>query len=181
LPELPEQQLQRLMREYGLNQKLAKQLMDSEYAELFETIVKESQVSPTTVAAFLTETLKALQRERVQIEKVSENRLREMFNAVALGELTKEALPEVFTWLAQHEDKSLQDAIQSLGLKLLSEKEIEEIVDKAIQANRENIEKREKEAFKLIVSLVMREVRGKANPEKAIEIIKRKLEKQEGS
>ncbi|MEM2119371.1 MAG: Glu-tRNA(Gln) amidotransferase subunit GatE, partial [Candidatus Bathyarchaeia archaeon] len=32
LPELPEQKLNRIMKEYGLNQKLAKQLLDSEYA-----------------------------------------------------------------------------------------------------------------------------------------------------
>ncbi|MEM2463423.1 MAG: Glu-tRNA(Gln) amidotransferase subunit GatE, partial [Candidatus Bathyarchaeia archaeon] len=177
LPELPEQKLQRLMRGYGLNQKLAQQLIDTEYTELFETIVKESKVSPITVAAFLTETLKALKREGVKTEKVPDNQIREIFKAVASGELAKEALAQVFTWLAQHEGKTLNEAIQSLGLKMLSEKEIEEIVEKAIQINRESIEKRGKEAFNLIVSSVMREVRGRANSEKVIETIKKKLEK----
>ncbi|MEM3578939.1 MAG: Glu-tRNA(Gln) amidotransferase subunit GatE [Candidatus Bathyarchaeia archaeon] len=177
LPEPPTQRIQRLMREYSLNQKLAQQLMDTGYAELFEIIAKETKVSPTTIAAFLTETLKALKREGVKTENVSENQIREMFKTVASGELAKEALPELFTWLAQHEDKTLREAIQSLGLKMLSEKEIEKIVEKAIQTNRETVEKRGKEAFNLIVNSVMREIRGRASPEKVIEIVKRKLEK----
>ena len=100
-----------------------------------------------------------------------------MFKAVASGELAKEALTEVFKWLAQHEGKTLHEAIQSLGLKMLSEKELEEIVEKTIRINKETVEKYRKESFHIIVSSVMREVRGRANPEKVIEIIKKKLEK----
>ncbi|MEM2642906.1 MAG: Glu-tRNA(Gln) amidotransferase subunit GatE [Candidatus Bathyarchaeia archaeon] len=177
LPELPEQKLQRLMQEYNLNQKLAQQLIDSECTELFEKVAKESQVPPTTIAAFLTETLKSLKREGVKTKNVSESQILEMFKAVASGELAKEALTEVFKWLAQHEGKTLHEAIQSLGLKMLSEKELEEIVEKTIRINKETVEKYRKESFHIIVSSVMREVRGRANPEKVIEIIKKKLEK----
>ncbi|MCK4482580.1 Glu-tRNA(Gln) amidotransferase subunit GatE, partial [Candidatus Bathyarchaeota archaeon] len=70
LPELPRQKLKRLMDEYELNQKLARQVLDSKHSELFESIVKETKVSPTTVAAFLTETLKALKRDGVQVDKI---------------------------------------------------------------------------------------------------------------
>ncbi|MEM2103522.1 MAG: Glu-tRNA(Gln) amidotransferase GatDE subunit E, partial [Candidatus Bathyarchaeia archaeon] len=176
LPELPEQKLQRLMRQYSLNQKLARQLLDLELGELFETIAKESKALPTTIAVFLTENMKALKREGVPTEKVSEIQLKEMFKALASGELAKEALPEVFTWLAQNEGKTLQEAIRSLKLEMLPEEEIERIVDKVVEKNRENVEKREREAFNLIVSLVMREIRGKAKPERVIEIVKKKLE-----
>jgi Glu-tRNA(Gln) amidotransferase subunit E-like FAD-binding protein len=82
----------------------------------------------------------------------------------------------VFTWLAQHEDKTLKEAICGLGLKMLSKEEIEKIVDKIIEANRETIEKRGKEAFNLIVGLVMKEARGKAKPENVVEIVRKKLE-----
>ncbi|MBS7608934.1 Glu-tRNA(Gln) amidotransferase subunit GatE, partial [Candidatus Bathyarchaeota archaeon] len=82
LPELPERKLQRLMREYNLNQKLAQQLIDTENTELFETIVKGCQVSPTTVAAFLTETLKALKREGTPVENLSEHKIIDMFKAL---------------------------------------------------------------------------------------------------
>ena len=179
LPELPEQKLERLMKDYGLNQKLAKQILDSEYSELFEVIVKESGVSSTTVAAFLTETLKALKRDGVQIEKVSENKMREIFRSISSGKLTKEALPEIFSWLSKHEDKGLQEAIDSLGLKVISEEELENIVDNAIENNKDLIERSGAKAFGPLMSIVMKEVRGKASPNIVSELVKRKLEQLE--
>jgi glutamyl-tRNA(Gln) amidotransferase subunit E len=179
LPELPEQKLERLMKDYGLNQKLAKHILDSEYSELFEVIVKETGVSSTTVAAFLTETLKALKRDGVQIEKVSENKTREIFRSISSGTLTKEALPEIFSWLSKHEDKGLQEAIDSLGLKVISEEELENIVDNAIENNKDLIERSGAKAFGPLMSIVMKEVRGKASPNIVSELVKRKLEQLE--
>ena len=132
LPELPEQKLERLTKAYKLNQKLAKQILDSEYGELFETIVKESNVSPTTVAAFMTETAKALKRDGVSIEKVQENQIREIFRAIGSEKLTKEAIPRIMTWLSQHEDSTVDNAMESIGLKMLSNKELDKIVDSII-------------------------------------------------
>jgi glutamyl-tRNA(Gln) amidotransferase subunit E len=177
LPELPEQKLERLMENYGLNQKLAKQLLDSEYDRLFEVIVKESEVSPTTVAAFLTETLKALKREGVQTEKISENQVREIFKSLGKGELTKEALTDVAAWLSKHEDKSVQEAVKSLGLKMIPREELEKIVDAIIKSNEELVKKRGADAFSVLMGMVMREVRGKANAELISKLVRERLKK----
>jgi glutamyl-tRNA(Gln) amidotransferase subunit E len=177
LPELPEQKLQRLMRDYGLNQKLAKQIMDSEYIELFETVAGESKVSPTTIAVFLTETIKALKRDGVPVEKISENQIREIFKSLSLSEITKEALPEIVAWLAKNEGKSLREAVESLGLKTLSIEELEKIIDKVIDSNKDLIEKNKVKAFGALMGIVMKEVRGKADAELVSSLIKKKLEK----
>lgn len=175
LPELPEQKLKRLMREYGLNQKLAKQLMDSEHAELFETVIKESKISPTTVAAFLTETMKALKRDGVQTEKISQTQIRELFKALAAGEIAKEALPDIAIWLSKNEGKTPKEAAEALGLKTLSKEEIEKIIENVVAQNKDLVEKIGLKAFGPIMSMVMREVRGKANAELVSELIKKKL------
>jgi glutamyl-tRNA(Gln) amidotransferase subunit E len=175
LPELPEQKLERLMKDYGLNQKLAKQILDFEYSELFEVVVKESGVSSTTVAVFLTETLKTLKRDGVQIEKVSENKIREIFRSISSGELTKEALPEIFSWLSKHEDKSIQEAINGLGLKIISKEELEKIIDAIIEANKGLVEERGAKAFGILIGMVMKEVRGKASTTLVSELLKKKL------
>jgi glutamyl-tRNA(Gln) amidotransferase subunit E len=175
LPELPKQKLERLMKDYRLNQKLAKQILDSEYSELFETIVKESEVSPTTVAAFLTETLRALKRDGVQVDNMSEKQMREIFKHVGNGELTKEAIPEVVGWLSKHEGKNIQEAISSMGLKILSKEELMKIVDNIVENNRKIVEERGMEAFGPLMSMVMKEVRGKANPALVSELLREKL------
>ncbi len=176
LPELPEKKLEYLMREFKLNQKLAKQILDSEHSELFEVIVKESGVSPTTVAAFLTETLRALKRDGVQVEKVSEKQVREVFKLVGSGELAKEAIPDVIGWLSRHEGKNIQEAISSLSLKVLSKEEVKKIVDRVVEDNRKLIEERGAEAFGPLMSMVMKEVRGRANVALVSELIKKRLE-----
>ncbi len=178
LPEPSEQKLERLIKEYALNEKLAKQIIDSEYGDVFETIVKDSGVSATTVAAFLTETLKALKRDGVQVNNVSENQLKEIFKSVGSGDVTKEALPEVVSWLSKHENKSLQNAISSLGLEMLSKEELEKIIANVIDANRDAVGRLGKNAFGIVMGMVMKEVRGKANAEQVSRLIKKTLERQ---
>jgi glutamyl-tRNA(Gln) amidotransferase subunit E len=176
LPELPEGKLERLTKAYRLNQKLAKQILDSEYGELFETIVNESEVSPTMIAAFMTETAKALKRDGVPVEKVSDNQIREVFRAVGSGKLTKEAVSEIISWLSRHEDNSVDDAINRIGLKMLSNKELGEIVDAVIERNRTLILEKKENAFGPLIGVVMKEVRGKAVAALVSELVKQKLE-----
>jgi len=177
LPELPEQKRERLIKEYKLNEKLAKQILDSEYSELFEIIAKESNVSPTTIAAFLTETLKALKRDGIQVEKISENQMRDVFKSVGSGELTKEAAPKVVSWLSKHEDKTLREAINSLGLHMFSKEDLEKVIDTVIEANRGIVERLGKNAFGAIMGMVMKEARGRAKADSVSELVRKRLEK----
>jgi glutamyl-tRNA(Gln) amidotransferase subunit E len=175
LPEPAEKKLQRLMKEYSLNEKLAKQIADSEYNVMFEVIVKESGVSATTVAAFLTETLKALKRDGVRAEKVSENQMREIFRWIGSGELAKEAVADIFGWLSTHEGKNLHDAVESLGMKMFSKAELETLIDHVIAENRQRVVKLGKNAFGMLMGMVMKEVRGKANPALVSKLLKERL------
>lgn len=175
LPEFPEQKLQRLAEEYKLNEKLAKQVLDSEFGELFEVIVKESKVQATTVAAFMTETMKALKREGVPVEKVTHAQIRDIFNCVGSEQVTKEAIPKIVAWLAQHEGCTVQEATKSIGLKMLSKEELDEIIEGAIQKNKKLIEERGANAYGVLIGIVMKEVRGKANAALVSELVKQKL------
>ena len=175
LPEPAEKKRARLMKDYRLNEKLAKQLIDSEYNKLFELIVKESGVAATTVAAFLTETVKALKRDGVAVEKVSDDQLRGIFQGVGSGLLAKEAVADVFSWLSRHEDKSLKDALDGLGLRMLSNVEIENLVERIIAENKQMVEKMGSKAFGLIMGLVMKEARGKADPAIVNKLLKERL------
>ncbi|MEM3627234.1 MAG: GatB/YqeY domain-containing protein, partial [Candidatus Bathyarchaeia archaeon] len=151
-------------------------LMDSEYTELFETVAKETKISPTIIAVFLTETMKALKRDGIPVEKISEKQIREIFKSLSLGEIAKESLPDIAAWLAKHEGQGVKDAIDSLGLKTISKEELEKIIDDIITQNRDLVEKSGAKAFGLIMGLVMREVRGRANAGLVNEILRRKLE-----
>jgi len=177
LPEMPKQKLERLMKEYKLNRKLARQILNSEYDELFEIIAKESKVSPTTVAAFLTETLKALRRDGVKVEKVSENQIREVFSKVSVGELAKEAIPDVIVWLSKHENKSVKEAISALGFRVISEDYLKAFIKKVVEDNTRLIQEQRENSFGILMGIIMKKLRGKVDAALVSKLLKERLKK----
>jgi len=176
LPELPERRLERLKKEYKLNEKLARQVLDSEYVVLFEEIARESSVSPTTIAATLTETMKALRRDGVEIDKIPNEQIRELFSFVGTGKTAKEAIPAILTWLSKHGNTSVTNAIQSLDLTMLSKAEIARIIDNLFMQNKQLVKERGKATFGVLMGLTMKNVRGKADADLVRKVLRRKLE-----
>jgi glutamyl-tRNA(Gln) amidotransferase subunit E len=175
LPESADKKTARLIKQYGLNDKLAKQLLDSEYLEGFEEAAQKSGVAASTVAAFLTETVKSLKRDGIQIENVSDDQIRAIFAAVGSGELAKEAIADVFSWLAKNEGKTVQDAVTALGLKMFTEADLAPVIERIIAANKPQIEKLGKNAFGMLMGAAMKELRGKANPELVGKLLRERL------
>jgi glutamyl-tRNA(Gln) amidotransferase subunit E len=175
LPEPAEKKLARHIKQYGLNEKLANQIIDSEYILLFEETAKTSGVAASTVAAFLTETVKALKREGIQAENVTDDQISAFFKAVGSGELAKEAIADVFSWLSKNENKTTQEAVAALGLKMFTEADLAPILDRIIAANKQQIEKLGKNAQGMLMGAVMKEVRGKANPELVSRLLRERL------
>jgi Glu-tRNA(Gln) amidotransferase subunit E-like FAD-binding protein len=89
--------------------------------------------------------------------------------------LAKEAVGDVFTWLSQHDDKTLKDALDGLRLKMFTKAEIESLVDGVISDNKESVDRMGAKAFGFVMGLVMKKARGKADPTIVSESIKKKL------
>ena len=176
LPELPEQLMKRLMKDYKLNRKLAKQILDSEYLELFESLAGETKVSPTVIVVAFTETLKALRRDGINVEAVTDEQFREMFRLIGSGKTAKESIPEILTWLASHEEATVKAALKSLGLGMISRKELEDLVDDVIEKNSEFIELRGKGAFGPLMGIIMKKARGRVKAQLVNQILKSRLE-----
>jgi len=177
LPEPPEDRINRLMKEYSINEKLARQLLNSEYLDLFESIAKEVSVSPTVIAAALTETLKALSRDGVEVENVSNEQIIEVFKLIDSGRTTKEALPDIISWLAKHENARAVDAVEEMGLTMVPQEELETMIDGLVSKNMTLIGERRDRAFGILMGTIMREVRSRAKPEIVSKILKDKLSK----
>ena len=99
----------------------------------------------------------------------------ELFIALEESKITKDVLPDVFVWLSKNDSKNLSDAINSLGLRKYSIAELSIIVDNIISENKQSIQKLGQKSFSKLMGIVMRQVRGKADPATIIKIIKEKL------
>jgi glutamyl-tRNA(Gln) amidotransferase subunit E len=177
LPETPEKSINRLMEKYALNQKLSKQLVDSDYLALFEQVAATSKVPTSFIATLLTETCKSLEREGVPIHSIPDSKIQGMFALVDEGTVAKEAVADLLKWQATNLGSDPRDGLGKLGLRMISEKELEQIIDRHIEKNKKLVEEKGEAAFSSLMGSVMSEVRGTTEPRLVTELLRRKLTK----
>ena len=175
LPEMPEAKHRRLMAEYGLNEKLTRQVVESDYFGLFEELAKGTQVSLTIIAVALTETLRSLERDGVRVDALSDETIRDVFKLLDDGLTVKESLPDIFTWLADHTEGSPREALRALGLELIPRDELRRIVEMKIGENRGLIGRMGEGALVPLMGMVMGEVRGRARAQDVQELLREAL------
>jgi len=78
-------------------------------------------------------------------------------------------------WLAKNEGKSLQEAIEGLGLKTVSQDELEAIVDKVVADNAELIRERGDACFGVLMGAAMKSLRGKADASQVGRALREKM------
>lgn len=180
LPEHPSIILNNLVESYGLNRKLAEQLMDSEYLDVFKLIMSEVKVPAKFVAVVLTETLKSLEREGVDVSVLSDSTLIDVFNCVDKGFMVKENVPDVLKWLCLNVNMRVEDALKALNIRLLGREELEKIVDDALAVKSDLIDKMGIKALDSIMGFLMGKLRGRVDPQLLMEIIRRKIMERTG-
>lgn len=178
LPETQDQLMKRLSDQFLLNQKLAKQLADSDYLTLFEHISASTKnIQPSFIATMLTETCKSLERDGVPVHTIDDTKMKSIFDLVGDGMIVKEAVPDLLKWQTKNLDSDPKDGIKALGIRMLSELELETIIDQHIEKNRQLIAEKGTAAFASLMGSVMSEVRGSTDPKSVSEKLKAKLSK----
>jgi len=175
LPETQDQLLKRLSESYALNQKLAKQLVDSEYLVLFERISTNTRIPASFIATMLTETFKSLERDGLPIHAIDNTKIESIFTLVENGKITKEIIPELLKWQTKNLTANPEEGIKMLGIKMLTETELEAIIERHIERNREIIVQRGSGAFASLMGSVMSEVRGSTDPKTVSQKLKERL------
>lgn len=175
LPEMPRDIIRKLKVVYGLNKKLADQLSDSPFLDLFERIIDETSVTPALVAVTLTETLKSLRRDGIPVDTLDETDICDLFLLVNSGRITKEAIPDILNWISNNKGRPAEEAVGELGLERLGDKELKEIAKRILDKNARIRQEPLRRARKILLGLLMKEVRGRAEAEEAIKVVKRLL------
>jgi glutamyl-tRNA(Gln) amidotransferase subunit E len=175
LPEMPEARLERFKGDYGINEKLARQIIDSDYTELFEQLAGKKCAEPTLLAVTLTETFKSLEREGVAVDNLRDKAIRDTFSLLNRGRTTKESLPQILTWLAENPDGSPEDALKALGLAMLSLEELRGLVKAKVSENIEVVGRMGMKSVGPLMGMIMGEVRGRARAEDVQSLLREAL------
>jgi aspartyl-tRNA(Asn)/glutamyl-tRNA(Gln) amidotransferase subunit B len=182
LPELPNAKQQRFIETYNLKVSDAQILTTTkQLADFYEAVEKiantESQISANWVIGDYTA---ALNRDDLEIKdaKLSAADLAGLLNKIADQTISGKIAKEVFEAMWDGEG-SAEEIIESKGLvQITDDSEIETIIDQVIENNPSQLAEYlsgKDRLFGFFVGQVMKETKGKANPQKVNEILKNKL------
>jgi len=181
VPEPPDVKFKRFTEEYGLSAELARVLLADLRLDLFERLVVKyrGKLSPTLIATTITNTLRMLRKEKIPIENIEDHHIEEVLDLVAEGVIAKEAIEIVLAELAKNPDKKARDIVLEKGLTLVSEKELEKLIEDAVKKNIDRIKQRPDKAFNIVMSEVMKIVRGRIDGGVVAKYVEKKLKELE--
>jgi glutamyl-tRNA(Gln) amidotransferase subunit E len=186
-----------LAEKYNLNRKLASEIFDSEYLDVFEEIASITKVQPTFIASKLTEDLTRLQRQGLDASVLTDQVIKEVFTRLDRGSITKESVVLIFEKLMKNEPnivkivnkqinvnvgedmevKIVNAAIEAVGAISISDEELSKGLDRIIRNNMAMIKEKGTNALSTLMGRAMAEYRGKANGQKVNAMLKDKMSK----
>lgn len=182
LPELPKAKKKRFISEYGLSVYDADVLTrDIEVSNFFEKATKLCRKPKEATNWILGDIASILNEKKIAIEKsnLKPEHLAELLGLIGTEEITgkiaKEILREVFT-----KGASPKQIMQNKGLKQIKDPgELASIIEGVLSENQKSAadyKNGKANALTFLIGQVMRKTKGKANPAKVSEILKKKLE-----
>ena len=181
LPELPDARQVRLEKEYGLSSYDAGIITSSRaMAEYFDAVVAEGADSKLSANWIMGDLSKNLNQEGIDIKDspVEAKRLGKMIQLIEKGTISSKIGKEVFKTMWESKDDP-EKIIQDKGLVQITDtKELEAIVDNVIAANPKPVadyKSGNKKAIGALVGQIMKQTKGKANPQLVNQLLAQKL------
>ena len=184
IPELPDQKIERFIKDYALPEYDADILTsEKELAEWFEEAVKESGKPKEVSNWIMVELLRLLNEEGKEIRDctVKPSQLAELIELVSKGTINRNTAKDVFEEMYKT-GKNASEIVKEKGLVQISdEKVIIEAIREVIAKNTKEVERYRAGEEKLIgffVGQVMKLTKGKANPKIVNELVVKLLKEE---
>ncbi len=182
LPELPDEKRERFVSEYGLPEYDAEVLTGSvDLAEYFEAAVKLYPKPKKVSNWIMVELLKLIKKEDHDIasSKVTPEVLAELLSLIEKGTISNKIAKKILEEIHE-KGGSPSEIVEREGLSQVSdESELSAIVEQVLRDNPKEVEKYragKKKVMGFFVGQVMRQTRGKANPQMVNELLRRLLD-----
>ena len=174
LPEMPEQKVVRFVARYGVHQQQAGQIVRDGYEDLFEEIATEFDLAAVAARTLLS-TLPELEKEGVDVAKLSDDRLLEAFRELHQGSFVKEAMPAVLRKMA--EGAGAAEAVKALGLQKVDADEAAAIIASIVKEKESFVREKGMAAQGPLMAPVMERLRGKVDGKTASELLRKEISK----
>jgi len=178
LPSPWEETVASLRSKYSLSEDVALRIFDSGLSDDFEaTCERYHKTAPSVVAWAMLELPSHLARELRVNEDDALSASLAVLEEVDRGGVTREAAFDVAKALATGKERTVSDAVRSLGLGPISEDELREIVDGVVRKEGELIAAKGDSAFSPLMGEVMKLARGRADGKTVSRLLRDRLAK----
>ncbi len=165
MPELPEQRVTRMVKEYGISEYLANVLvLEKKLADMFEKAAKVYKNYKRLASFIVIDYVRW--RDELGKETDAENIVK-ILELVDKGIITLNRAKDTVLPKVLETGKKPEEIVKELGLeRLTDEDQLKPIIIKVLNENKKAAEdaKKNKKAINFLVGLVMKETRGKADP-----------------
>lgn len=177
VPKSMDEVINSITKKYSLNKKLAEQIFDSDYFNIFEEIAKSmKEVRPTFIASKLTEDITSLERQGLDSTVLTDEMLIDIFKRLDNGTIAKESVISILEKLMKKEAETVEEAKNALGITLMSDQELNATIKKILKENGAIFNEKQLEAVGILMGKSMILLRGRADGHKINSMLKKKLE-----
>ncbi|MFH0888943.1 MAG: Glu-tRNA(Gln) amidotransferase subunit GatE [Planctomycetota bacterium] len=134
LPDAPWQREKRYI-ELGINYVIARELAISAKASLADKILADTKINPILVGVVMTQGLKALRRKDVDVNKITDESLFELFELYSKGMFCKEIIIPLIEKLTKDNSLGIKDIITKDNLSVIPEEKLDTIINQTIKEN----------------------------------------------
>ncbi len=181
IPEMPDAKRERYVRDFCIREYDAAVITSEvEMARFFEAMIEEG-VSSKNAVTWLTVELQGRLKGGMTLQNcpVGPKRLAAVVKRIEDGTISNKAGKEVLDYLFEHTEASVDEAIEKLGLKQVSDDaSILAMIDEVLASNQDKVEEYrggKEKLFGFFVGQVMKASKGSANPAKVNQLLKERL------
>jgi aspartyl-tRNA(Asn)/glutamyl-tRNA(Gln) amidotransferase subunit B len=181
LPELPDAKKERFVNDYEIPEYDAEILTSTKaLAHYYEECVRLFPEPKTVSNWMMGDLLRELKHDEKEIEQcpVTPGHLAEMLAMIKQGTISGKIAKDVFEEMVRTGEKPEKIVRDKGWVQILDKGAIEQAIEKAMEANPKQVEdyrKGKEKLFGFFVGEVMKQTKGKANPQRVNELLKEKL------
>ena len=141
-------------KKYKTSEETIKSFVMGDDFLLIKSLLKEFEDMASIVITTVNETYVALRRNSVPVENLREDHYKMIFKAAQKGIISKDAISIIMKVLAEHPELTIEQAKEKAGIKMISESDLNNIVQQGIDKNLELIKQRGMGAMGAVMGFV---------------------------
>jgi len=175
IPKSWEETISELQKTYQLNAQLTMQIFDSEYLGLFESICKDSRISPNFVVSVLCGTITNLERRGLNSKLLKNNEIEKAFSLLADNKIAKESLEIIFESIMSGKSYTVFEAMEKTAINKVDSSDLEKMLDELVETNLKMIKEQGSRAISPLMGIAMKTMRGKIDGQKINQLLEEKI------